>query len=171
MASGFKINHQAIRQMTRDIEREFARHPVRIPVEMDTPSSLPPAATINNYNGPVVTVNGDHAQLAWGNGTAKQTASSIAPGYEQLAATVTNLVASLPVFQLPAEEEEDGREAARAILDEVVSEAPRKEVIRRGVTLLRGLLGPIAAGLTRAATDETAELAREVMQQLGDSLI
>lgn len=171
MANGFKINHQAIRQMTREIEREFARNPVRIPVEMDAPSSLPPAATVNNYNGPVVTVNGDHAQLAWDNHAVDQTNSaSIAPGYEHLAATVTDLVASLPTFHLPAEEAEDGREAARTILAEVVKESPRREVIRRSVTLLRGLLGPIAAGLSRAASDETAETARAVMQQLSDSL-
>lgn len=89
MASGFKINKQGILQFTRELEREFAKHPVRVPVEAD-PHGLKPALTVNNYNGPVVTVTGDHAQLAWDNsGTATQAQSrveEIAPGYEDLAA-------------------------------------------------------------------------------------
>ena len=33
--SGFKINKAGIRQFTRELERELAKHPVRIPVEAD----------------------------------------------------------------------------------------------------------------------------------------
>jgi hypothetical protein len=32
---GFKINHAAIRQMTQEIEREFAKNPVRVPIELE----------------------------------------------------------------------------------------------------------------------------------------
>ncbi|MBM3714187.1 MAG: hypothetical protein FJW64_00365 [Actinobacteria bacterium] len=171
MANGFKINPQAIRQMSKEIEREFARNPVRIPVQMDAPTPLPPAATINNYNGPVVTVNGDHAQIAWDNDTATQNGSQvIADGYEQLAAIITDLVASISTFALSPEEEGDGRDAAGAVLAELVKESPDTSIVRRGVTLLRGLLGPVAAGLNRAATEETAETARAVIQQLTESL-
>lgn len=32
---GFKINHAAIRQMSREIEQEFAKHPIRVPIEVE----------------------------------------------------------------------------------------------------------------------------------------
>ncbi len=32
---GFKTNHAAIRQMTREIEREFAKNPIRVPIEVE----------------------------------------------------------------------------------------------------------------------------------------
>ena len=68
MAGGFKINKQGIRKMTRDIEREFAKNPVKVPLEADPGAvSLPAATTVHNYHGPVVTVSGYHAQIAWGN--------------------------------------------------------------------------------------------------------
>lgn len=33
MASGLKINKQAVREMSREIEREFAKNPVRVPLD------------------------------------------------------------------------------------------------------------------------------------------
>lgn len=84
MASRFKIDKQGIHQMSRDIEREFAKHPVRVPLEADPETvSLPSAATVNNYHGPMVTVNGDHAQIAWDNKEVDPTqdrVEQIAPG-------------------------------------------------------------------------------------------
>ncbi len=32
---GFKINHDAIRQMSRELEREFAKNPIRVPIEVE----------------------------------------------------------------------------------------------------------------------------------------
>lgn len=63
VAGGFKINKQAIKKMTRELEKEFAKNPVKVPLEADSggvafPSS--PSIT-NNYHGPIVTVNGDNA--------------------------------------------------------------------------------------------------------------
>lgn len=84
MVSGFRINKQAIRQMTREIEREWAKNPVRIPLQADsTGIDLPPAMTVNNYNGPVVTITGDHAQVAWNNHDvtlSQEPSQQVAPG-------------------------------------------------------------------------------------------
>ena len=109
MASGFKINKQGIRQMTREIEREFAKNPVRVPLHADsTGVHLPPATTVNNYNGPVVTIVGDHAQVAWNNHDvtqSRETTEQVAPGYEELADLVTRLLASLPSLTLDPDDD------------------------------------------------------------------
>lgn len=174
MANGFKINKQAIRTMSREIEREFAKNPVRVPLEADHNAlSLPVATTVNNYHGPVVTVNGDHAQLAWDNQSVTQVQTHIeqvAPGYEQLAQLLTDILASLSTFQLDEPDRSELRENAHLVLQEVVKSEPDQGIVRRGVTLIKGLLAPVSAGLGKAATEETADAARQVINALGASL-
>lgn len=174
MANGFKINKQAIRKMSREIEREFAKNPVRVPLEADDSTlSLPAATTVSNYHGPVVTVNGDHAQLAWDNQSVTQVQTHIeqvAPGYEQLAQLLTDILANLSTFQLDETDGSELRENANLVLQEVVKSEPDQGIVRRGVTLIKGLLAPISAGLGKAATEETADAARQVIDALGASL-
>lgn len=174
MANGFKINKQAIRKMSREIEREFAKNPVRVPLEADHSAvSLPAATTVNNYNGPVVTVNGDHSQLAWDNQSVTQDQAHIeqvAPGYEELAQLLTDILASLSTFQLDETEEAELRGNAKLVRQEVVKSEPDQGIVRQGVTVIKGLLAPISAGLGKAATEETAEAARHVIGALGSSL-
>ena len=174
MANGFKINKSAIRRMTQEIEKEFAKNPVRVPLEADSTGIFPQAATtVNNYNGPVVTVNGNHAQIAWGNDNAEQTqnqVAQIAPGYEELARLITDLLANLSVFALDEDDKEDTLSSAEQVLGEVVKEQPNPAVIRRGLTMLKGVLAPIATGVTRAVTDESSEAARGFIDALGSVL-
>lgn len=174
MASGFKINKQGIRQMTREIEREFAKNPVRVPLQAD-PSGvqLPPATTVNNYNGPVVTVIGDHAQLAWNNQDVTQTQTNteqVAPGYEAVADLVTRLLASLPSLSLDPDDETEAQVTSETILREVVKAEPDRGIVRRGVTMLKGLLAPIASGISKAVTQESAEAAQQMIESLGNAL-
>ncbi|AXK90084.1 MULTISPECIES: hypothetical protein [Actinomycetes] len=171
--SGFKINRRGIQQMSREIQREFAKNPVRVPIEMEAGGVYPPAANITNYNGPIVTVHGSHAQLAWNNGTVHQGqahSDQIAPGYEELAATLAELLATLPRFPLADDETTEVREHTETILAEVVNEEPDPGIVKRGLTMIKGLLSPIAAGVTAAATDESAQAAREVIQRLGEAV-
>ncbi|WP_181275213.1 hypothetical protein [Brevibacterium oceani] len=174
MASGFKINKQGIRKMTREIEREFAKNPVKVPLEADPRAvSLPAATTVHNYHGPVVTVSGDHAQIAWGDGEVHQTQNrveQVAPGYEELARLVTDLLANLPTFSLDEADEAEIRSNAETVLNEVTKVEPDQGVIKRGLTMLKGILAPVGAGLGRAVTEESAEAAREVIEGLGDAL-
>jgi len=173
VAGGFKINRQGIQQITRELEREFARHPVRVPIEAD-PSDVTwaPAVTVNNYHGPVVTVTGDHAQLAWNNDTVNQTqdrVEQIAPGYEDLARTLTDMLANLTVLGL-GDDEADARDNAEDVLNEIVKETPDASVIKRGLTMVKGLLAPIATGVRLAVTAESTEAAQHVIQALGNNL-
>lgn len=170
MASGFKINKDAIRKMSREIEREFARNPVHVPLHVDPSDAvLPSATTVNNYNGPVVTVVGNRAQLAWENERVTQTQRSveeIATGYEALAQIVTDLLANLPKFALEEGDETLVRESADAILAEVVKPEPDESILRRATTMLKGIVAPIAAGLNKAMTEETTEAARGVIDAI-----
>mgnify|MGYP003414671679 FL=1 len=174
MASGFKINKQGIRQMTREIEREFAKNPVRVPLQADsTGVQLPPATTVNNYNGPVVTVTGDHAQVAWNNHDVTQSQEKIeqvAPGYEELADLVTRLLASLPSLTLDPDDETEAPDTSETILREVVKAEPDRGIVKRGVTMLKGLLAPVSSGVSKAVTQESADLARQMIESLGSAL-
>lgn len=174
MASGFKINKQGIRQMAREIEREFAKNPVQIPLQAD-PSDLrmPSATTVNNYSGPVVTILGDHAQIAWNNQDVTQTQASteqIAPGYEELADLVTRLLASLSELGLEPDDEAEAHTTSEAVLREVVKAEPDRGILKRGITMLKGLLAPIASGISKAVTDESAEAAKQMIELLGNAL-
>lgn len=174
MASGFKINKQGIRQMTREIEREFAKHPVRVPLQADSAGvQLPPATTVTNYNGPVVTVTGNHAQVAWGNHDVAQSqehAEQVALGYEELADLVTRLVASFPSLALDPDDETEARTTGETILREVVKTEPDRSVVKRGVTMLKGLLAPVSSGVSKAVTQESADFAQQMIESLGNAL-
>lgn len=178
MASGFNINRRGIEQMTREIQREFDKNPIRVPIEAETPefaAAFPPAPTVNNYNGPVVTVNGDQAQLAWSNTgdvTQNQTPNNakIADGYEQLAQVIADLLANLETFSLHADEETEVRDSAETALQEVTSDAPNPSTVKRAVRIISGVLAPIVGGIGNAVTQETADAARIAIEGLTAAL-
>ena len=120
MAGEFKINKQGIRNITRKIEREFAKNPVRVPLVVDDSDvSLPPTTVNHNYNAPVVTVNGDHAQIAWDNETVTQTqavSGDIASGYEELAKLLATLLAHVEALGLADTDLVDVRHNAETVL-------------------------------------------------------
>lgn len=174
MASGFKINKQGIRQMTRELEREFAKHLVRVPLEAD-PSNLTlgSGTTVNNYHGPVVTVTGDNAQLVWdaaGDVTQNQDhAQQIASGYENIARSLTDLIANLTTLVL-GDDETEARGQAETVLAEIVKPDPDKSVVKRGLTMIKGILAPISAGVAAGVTAEASEAARHAIDALSTGL-
>lgn len=171
MANGFRINRQGIQQLQRDLEREFARHPVRVPLEGDTRGvTFPSSTTVNNYHGPVVTVNGDHTQLAWNNEAVNQNQArveEIAPGYETIARVLTALLAAVNDLGLQEDEVAELTSNAEAVLEEITKPEPERTLVKRGVTMLMGLLAPIVTGVKEAVSDESADLARTFIEGLG----
>ena len=166
---GFHIDKRAIAKMSKEIEREFAKHPVRVPIETDQSaiSGMPATSSVTNYNGPVVHIHGDHAQLAWGNGSVEQnSAVEIAPGFEALAEAVAELLASTHQFRLDADSEIDFRDAANSVLAEVTTAEPDPGKVRRGVALLKGFLSAAAVGANTGVSAETSELARQAIESL-----
>lgn len=178
--ANFKINHQAVRALQREMQRSLDRNgPLRIPVVADPVAAAAFAPMMgevtNNYNGPVVqqTGDGNTVQLAWDNsGTVNQgqtSTSQIAPGYEQLATVLTELLANLSTIGLPDEQDTDVRETIDSVLAEVVAEEPNPGMIRRGLAAIKGYLGEIASGVAQAATAEGTEIARTAIEGLSDS--
>lgn len=176
MAKGFEINKSVIRKMTRDLRREFDKHPIKVPVETDQPHVsgyfTSPATTINNYNGPVVHIEGDHAQLAWNNDSVTQNQNrveDIAAGYEELAQVLTSLLAGLNALGLSASDDTELRENVETVLGEVTNAEPNQGVIKRSVTMLKGLLAAVAAGVSAGVSAESQEFARTIIDALGNS--
>ncbi|NEW42537.1 hypothetical protein [Nocardia cyriacigeorgica] len=168
--SEFKINRRGIANISREIEKEFAKHPARIPIQATYDGAAPAAASVTNNYGPVVTVNGDNARLAWGSGSVSQgdtRTEQIAPGYERLAIVLAELLSDLPALPMDEDDAAEVRSNAEAVLAEVVSEEPNQGAIKRFLTMIKGLLSPIAAGVVDAATEESAELTRNAIQAIG----
>jgi hypothetical protein len=171
VASNFKINKQGVRRMMRDLEKEVAKNPIRVPVQVDPayPVVSSAAATVNNYHGPVVTVNGDHAQIAWGNEnvTQKQARTEeITPGFEDLARQVTDLLANLATYNLGDEDADEVKTNAKTVLGEVVRDEPDRGVIRKSLVAIKGQLAPVLAGVGQVVTEESAEAARDMIEAL-----
>ncbi|MGH3872577.1 MAG: hypothetical protein ACRDSR_13900 [Pseudonocardiaceae bacterium] len=93
----------------RDIQREFDRHPIRVPLRTDghtferaghmlySRGSGELGTTV--YNGLVIQGIADGAQLAWGDQTVNQTMTrteQIASGFEPIAQAVVGTLKKLP---------------------------------------------------------------------------
>ena len=167
-SGGFKPNQRGLDELQRRLQKEFDKRPMTIPVQTDPRSVVPPAASVvNNYHGPVVTVNGDRAQIAWDNESVTQNQTSdIAPGYEDLARLLTELLAELEGFALTPDDHRAVTDEAEAMLAEVTKEKPDVSLLRRGATFVKGLLAPIATGVAKATTEASTKLAGQYIHTL-----
>jgi hypothetical protein len=122
--------------MMKNIQREFDKHPIRVPVETDGPA-LPTGTPFGHtiYNGPVFHGDANGAQLAWGNQTVNQTQNQtqeIAPGFEAIATAVVRTLEQLPAVGLAAQDQQDAEDVAREVLTEVTQP--------QGLGIVRGCL-------------------------------
>jgi hypothetical protein len=118
--SEFKINKQAIARMTRDIQREFDKHPISVPIRGDTPEPQGRGTTV--YNGPVFNVHGDRAQIAWGNRDVYQSRreqQEITPGFEAITKALISTLENLSEVGLNDEDRTTAEDAANEVLSEV----------------------------------------------------
>ena len=136
------------------MQREFDKHPIRVPVEVDDPE-LPAMARFGTtiYNGPVIHGDANGAQLAWGNETISQTAMNrteqITPGFEAIAQAVVRTLEQLPAVGLPEEDQQDAEIAANEVLVEATQPQPDRGKMRRALTALKGRTTP--TGRSRSA--------------------
>jgi hypothetical protein len=176
-----RINKRGIQQLMNEIQREFDKHPIRVPVVAESPVADeivqaygPPPSGTAVYQGPVIIGNADGAQLAWGNNTVQQTAvnrtEEVAPGFEAIAAAVALTLGQLPAAGLDEEDEADAKAVADEILVEVTQPQPDRGKIRRAITALKGFLAPIATGLARGGGQGAQEWAKTAIEQLGSPL-
>jgi hypothetical protein len=169
--SGFKINKQAIARMTRDIQREFDKHPISVPIRGDTPELRDRGTTV--YNGPVVNVHGDRAQIAWGNHDVSQSSKEqqeIAPGFEAVAKALVSTLEHLAEIGLNDEDRTTAEDAANEVLSEVTKDHPDRARIRRGIAIVKGILSPLALGVQAGVSDSAREWAKTAVEQLTSTL-
>lgn len=83
---------------------------------------------------------------------------------------MADILARLDNLPLTDEDNQYARENAEALMGEVVKADPDKGLVRRGATLLKGLLASITTGANQAVTAESAEFAREAIEALGNSV-
>jgi hypothetical protein len=158
------INRQEIARMARDIQREFDKHPIRVPVEANVARGV---ASQNVYNGPVFFGDANGAQLAWNNEVADQRQiREVAPGFEQTAAVVADVLRDVARAQLPEEQRLLAEECGREVLDEVTSDAPQQSKVGRGIAVLRGVFAPIALGAHAGVGDAARAWARTAVERL-----
>lgn len=165
------IDKRAIAKMMRDIQREFDRHPIRVPLETDGPSLALGTAVGNTiYNGPVIHGSADGAQLAWNNQMVEQTqqqTQQVAPGFEPLAQAVVSTLQQLGIAGLGEDEQNAAEDAARDVLAQVTQPAPDRGKVTRAVSALKGALAPVAIGLSSGAGEGAREWAKTAIEQLG----
>ncbi|QCP08433.1 hypothetical protein [Micrococcus luteus] len=164
------VDRNAIRRIARQIERdfnkEFERRPLRIPVEHEIApgSPQPHPHVVNHYAGPVVTINGDHAQVAWNGGTNighREESQTVTPGFEQVAKVVSDVLAQADALELEEDERLELQQTGEEILTEVVKEEPDTGAIRRTLRTLKGFLAPaLTAGASAAVSTEAQEAAQ-----------
>jgi len=173
----FNIDKRAIAQMTREIQREFDRNPVRIPVEAEAPTPhrwLQQAAGNSTiHNGPVFINSAVQvAQLAWQNDSASQVqgrAEPVATGFEALAELIVEVLQRLPGFRFGRSRHERAVEAGKEVLKEVTSPTPDSGRIRRAVAAVKGPLISLATGAASGAvagvSTATEEGAQHAIEQ------
>jgi hypothetical protein len=170
MARGFEINQRGLDQFTRELQREFDKRPIRIPVQADQPESTAASPGVTTvYNGPVIFGNADGAQLAWGNQTVTQTsnqAEQIAPGFEVLAQAVVDVLRQLPQAGLSDDDEVLAREASEDILAAITEEAPNVGKVKRVLATLKGVLAPLALAAQSGASAGVAQWAQQTVMHL-----
>jgi hypothetical protein len=159
MASGFQINTSAIRKMAEEIQQEFDRNRIRIPVHAENPVLRVAGDT---YNGPVINIQGDNAQVAWGNRDVEQSntiapRADIAAGFEPLSQAVVRILQEIRMSGLEPDDIAAVEEAGKEILDEVTKDQPEQGRIKRSVTYIKGLLAPLVTRIAEAAAEGAGE--------------
>ncbi|MEU6218481.1 hypothetical protein ABZ845_13320 [Streptomyces sp. NPDC047022] len=125
---------------------------------------------VDNYDGPVFNAEVSGAQFAWNNDAVtqnQQNNSAVAPGFEALAALVTNLLRELPQAGLADPDREDAESAAREVLATIARpDVPEDGRLRRALAMLRGALAPVATGVVAGTAAGAQEWARQAIEGL-----
>lgn len=127
-----------------------------------TPRPTSPSSV--TYNGPVVQIHGDHAAVAFDQGTVNQSSQQVDDRYVELTKAVGALLERLEQF--PQEDRDVVKEAADSVLLEVVKANPEQSVLRRAVYQLRGFLGMVSAGAAGAAGKDIAQWAGSLAERM-----
>lgn len=156
---------RAISKLMKNMQKEFDRHSIRVPVEAEPGTVASAGTTINN--GPVFNGSADGVQLAWENQHVHQEQNQTTPGFEALADLIRNILQELPHVGLEPHEQQETQEAAHAVLHEVTQPEPDHGTIRKTLLTIKGALSSLATGLVTGASDGAQEWAKTTIEQIG----
>ena len=168
---GFEINKRGIERFTRELQKEFDKHSIRVDVRTGLPAlpDISHGATVT-YNGPVIFGNADGAQLAWNNGAVSQSQTGesqrIAEGFEALANVVAEILRQLPATGLDDEDQALAAEAGNEILVQLTQPSPEPGKIKRAAATLRGALVPLAIAAETGVAQAVTEWAKAAIEHL-----
>jgi hypothetical protein len=188
--TGFSIDKRGIAKMMKEIQHEFDKHPISVPVEAapqitpkvddsqegskgSGPQVAPKSGDTIIYHGPVITIHGNAngAQLAWDNEKVTQSQRNkkeqIASGFEPIAQAIAKTLEGLHAVGLDDPERQGAEAAASAALTEVTNTQPDKGRLRNALAALKGYLTPIALGLAAGSAGGAQEWAHTAIEQLG----
>jgi hypothetical protein len=168
---GFEINQRGIEEMTRELQREFDKHPIRLPVVAGLPDLLDNAGgSVAIYNGPVILGNADGAQLAWNSQSVSQSQNEqprqVDERYTELAEVTAAILRNLHALGLDDGDQGAAAEAGQEILTQATGSSPDASKIKRAVIMLRGCLAPTAIAALTGADQAVAEWARAAIEHL-----
>lgn len=125
---------------------------------------------VHNYDGPVFNAAVSNAQFAWNNESVtqnQQNNSTVAPGFEALAALVEDLLQQLPGAGLADRDREDAAAAADEVLATISGPAtPEESRVRRALAVLKGVLAPVATGVAAGTAVGAQEWAQSAIEGL-----
>lgn len=159
-----------LKEMQRKWDRAAKRRPLRIPVEMEDPSSslrgtFPSAGSTTINHGPVIhgTVSGSH--FAWGAEQISQSSGAAVPldDLERLVHAVQEVLVKLPELDLAPDDQDIAQEAVEEVVSEANETTPDGGKLRRSLAKLKGALVPLATG---AASGSSATIAKGLLDAL-----
>lgn len=121
------------------------------------------------YNAPVINIQGDRAQIAWGNDTVSQngaSTSAVAQGYEGIAKAVAAALQDLPSVELDKDDKHVAAEAAGNILKEITANKPDSKILRRDLATLKGTLAGHSSDSMTGAHDAAHNWAQTTLSAL-----
>lgn len=170
---------QWTRSLQRDIQKEWNREakksPLRLPVSPDhalsNATQTQPVHIQNTYHGPVVNGDGTKVQFASnvGGDVHQSQPEIVSEGYEQIAQVLNRVLRSTEQLVLNDSERKQAAEEAQAALSEIVKDTPNPTLVKKALTVLKGIFSPIALGIQGAATEVTRLEATDLIRELGEA--
>ncbi|MGV3104141.1 hypothetical protein [Rothia sp. 32237D007AR] len=177
MPANFKINKSAVEKLTRNLQCEFDKNPVSIPIQgylevsgqdkSQKPDSAP--TIVNNYHAPVVTNYGNRTQIAWGSQNITQTSEhqeNVATGFEEFAQGLEQVLTDIDTSPIAEEEKQKFKTIAEQTLQETAQPNPDVSILSVGIERLKGILAAAALGLHQGVTAEAQDIARSGLEAL-----
>lgn len=174
---GFTINKKVIQRMTRELEKEFSKNPIKIPVcasrlglsqdEMNIGEQRP-VGVVNNF-----TINAaPHSQLAVNAHEIHQemNLSGSDEKIEAMKKLLTEISQKMDSLNLSDEDELELSETVSKASAEIGKQHPDKERLKDFIRLMKRILAPLTLSSLSGASTAVNDIAEQWVRQLASFL-